>query len=377
MKALEIVSRRVSTSANRFGRTRFERHRAAKQVDQERAAGLSWQAADQWMEALSSAMLDNTQAPGVLGRAVVWQLGGDAKRVRARLALAAGHALGAEMQEVVKVAAAVELLHEASLVHDDLQDRDTLRRGRNAVWVEFGDELAVTLGDWLINQAYDVILQVEAPAHTTRALARAMAKAVAETVRGQAVENEAKTCLDTNLTDYIDMATGKTAPLLAFPLEAVCMLAGRSQQECAAIRSGLECLGGAYQLRDDLIDLLGQKGRGSAGADLVEGKATLPVLIYHGAADAHEQESLKAFLQSPREERARQAKRWARILVESEAFDEVRDTVDGLVTMGFHALDEAPTVVALLVKRVFGKIIAPVQRERILSEAPIQQAVAG
>ena len=93
------------------------------------------------------------------------------------------------------------------------------------MWVEFGDELAVTLGDWLINQAYDVILQVEAPAHTTRALARAMAKAVAETVRGQAVENEAKTCLDTNLTDYIDMATGKTAPLLAFPLVQIPLLA--------------------------------------------------------------------------------------------------------------------------------------------------------
>ena len=192
MKALEIVGRRVSTSSNRFSRMRLERHAAPRQSDLQQAAGQSWKAAERWMDNLSDTMLEVTEAPGVLGRAVTWQLGGEAKRVRARMALAAGHALGADMDSVVKVAAAVELLHEASLVHDDLQDRDTLRRGKNAVWVEFGDELAITLGDWLINQAYDVMLQIDGPAKTTRAVARAMAKAVAETVRGQAIENEAK-----------------------------------------------------------------------------------------------------------------------------------------------------------------------------------------
>ena len=130
-------------------------------------------------------------------------------------------------------------------------------------------------------------------------------------------------------------------------------------------------------LRDDLIDLLGQKGRGTAGADLIEGKATLPVLIYYAGTDAQSKRRLEAFLRSPREERERHAKQWARTLVESEAFDEVRDTVDGLVSMGSEALNDAPTVVALLVRRVFGKLIAPVQRERVLSEVPMQQAAAG
>ena len=111
----------------------------------------SWAVAGHWLGVLDRALHEAVDAPDVLGEAARWQIEGDAKRIRARLALAAGHAMGADMLAVVRIAAAVELLHEASLVHDDLQDRDTLRRGKNTVWVEFGEELAITLGDWMIN----------------------------------------------------------------------------------------------------------------------------------------------------------------------------------------------------------------------------------
>ena len=99
----------------------------------------SWTVAEHWLGVLDRALHEAVDAPGMLGTAARWQIEGDAKRIRARLALAAGHAMGADMLVVVRVAAAVELLHEASLVHDDLQDRDTLRRGKSTVWVEFGD----------------------------------------------------------------------------------------------------------------------------------------------------------------------------------------------------------------------------------------------
>ena len=199
----------------------------------------SWAVAGHWLGVLDRALHEAVEAPDVLGDAARWQIEGDAKRIRARLALAAGHAMGADMLAVVRIAAAVELLHEASLVHDDLQDRDTLRRGKNTVWVEFGEELAITLGDWMINQAYDVLLQMETGPQKLRRIARAMSKAVGETVCGQARENVAKSHLTTSPSDYIDMATGKTAPLLAFPLESVAVLADRSEDEIASIRSGL------------------------------------------------------------------------------------------------------------------------------------------
>ena len=214
-----------------------------------------------------------------------------------------------------------ELLHEASLVHDDLQDRDTLRRGKNTVWVEFGEELAITLGDWMINQAYDVLLQMETGPQKLRRIARAMSKAVGETGCGQARENVAKSHLTTSPSDYIDMATGKTAPLLAFPLESVAVLADRSEDEIASIRSGLECLGGAYQLRDDLIDLLGEKGRGMAGADLVEGRQPYRSCFYTQATrHCGVKSRCISRVTEPREARAED---FAAQLVGHQVFDDV------------------------------------------------------
>ena len=323
----------------------------------------SWAVAGHWLGVLDRALHEAVEAPDVLGDAARWQIEGDAKRIRARLALAAGHAMGADMLAVVRIAAAVELLHEASLVHDDLQDRDTLRRGKNTVWVEFGEELAITLGDWMINQAYDVLLQMETGPQKLRRIARAMSKAVGETVCGQARENVAKSHLTTSPSDYIDMATGKTAPLLAFPLESVAVLADRSEDEIASIRSGLECLGGAYQLRDDLIDLLGEKGRGMAGADLVEGKATLPVLLLYAQADQALRSEIEMYIQSDRAVREARAEDFAAQLVSHQVFDDVCEMVDGLVQMGHQTLQGAPPSVCFLVRMVFSKLLVPVQRQ--------------
>ena len=362
MKLMDMLPAGLPTPSSQFSLKMLERASARRSTDLVNRVTKSWDVADEWLPEVMNTILEASDAPGILGEAAHHQLGGAAKRLRARLALAVGHALHADMDAVVKVAAACELLHEASLVHDDLQDRDTMRRGRRTVWYAYSDELAITLGDWLINQAYDVILSTDTPARVTRWLARALAKAVADTVRGQAIENEHKSCLTTSTPDYIDMAAGKTAPLLSFPLEAVCFIAGRSSEECKAIRSALEGLGGAYQLRDDLIDLLGLKGRGDSSADLIEGKATLPVLIYYRDASPRERRELQAFLSGPRERREVEAAVWTTKILESNGFDEVRDLVEGLMDMGFQTLGGAPDEVAILCKRLFGKLIGPIER---------------
>ena len=129
-------------------------------------------------------------------------------------------------------------------------------------------------------------------------------------------------------------------------------------------------------MRDDLIDLLGQKGRGEAGADLIEGKATLPVLIYYRDASAEERQALEAFLNSSREEREAQAPAWTQTILHSHAFDEVRDLVDGLMDMGFQTLGGAPEEVALLCKRLFGKLIGPVERPARI-DSDLTQSKAG
>ena len=361
MNAFDIAIRRTGATARR--QPTFATPRAGGVITAPGDSALqSWNVAGHWLGVLDRALIEATDAPGILGEAARWQIGGEAKRVRARLALAAGHALGADMLAVVKVAAAVELLHEASLVHDDLQDRDTLRRGRKTVWVEFGEELAITLGDWMINQAYDVLLEMEIKPTVLRRIARAMSKAVGETVRGQAIENANKASLTHTPEHYIDMATRKTAPLLAFPLEAVALLAGRPDCELQAIRSGLECLGGAYQLRDDLIDLLGAKGRGSAGADFVEGKATLPLILFYANADIRGKLETEAFISAEPAIRKEGAAQWAGVLVDSPAFDHVVEMTEQLTEMGYASLRAAPCVVSKLVHMVFSRLLVPVER---------------
>ena len=362
MNALDISGRRLGASV-RPQPVKSSLPRADLPQTFESRVMHSWAVAGHWLGVLDRALLEAVEAPGALGEAARWQIQGDAKRIRARLALAAGHAMGADMLAVVRVAAAVELLHEASLVHDDLQDRDTLRRGKNTVWVEYGEALAITLGDWMINQAYDVLLQIETDPPKLRQIARAMSKAVAATVCGQARENVAKSSLTTSPSDYIEMATGKTAPLLSFPLESAALLAGRTEQELAAIRSGLECLGGAYQLRDDLIDLLGEKGRGEAGADLIEGKATLPVLLYYAQADHASRVEMTTYIQSDRDNRAAFAAEFADRLVHHQVFDEVCEMVEGLVQMGHQTLQGAPPSVCFLVRMVFSQLLTPIQRQ--------------
>ena len=158
------------------------------------------------------------------------------------------------------------------------------------------------------------------------------------------------------------MATGKTAPLLAFPLESVAVLASRSESEIQAIRGALECLGGAYQLRDDLIDLLGEKGRGCAGADFIEGKATLPLLMYYAKGEPLARKQVEEFIQAPVELRTRDAEAWASRLVHDSCFDDVVELTEGLVKMGYSTLGGAPAAVSILVRMVFDKLLTPVQR---------------
>ena len=159
------------------------------------------------------------------------------------------------------------------------------------------------------------------------------------------------------------MATGKTAPLLAFPLESVAVLADRSEDEIASIRSGLECLGGAYQLRDDLIDLLGEKGRGMAGADLVEGKATLPVLLSTRRLTIHCGVKSRCIPERPRRAGGEVSRRHRRPIGQIRSFDDVCEMVDGLVSDGTSDSSGRPSVGLLSSENGFRKLLVPVQRQ--------------
>ena len=223
------------------------------------------------------------------------------KRIRARLALAAMEALDEPREAGVAWAAACELLHNATLVHDDLQDGDRVRRGRPTVWALHGPAQAVNAGDLLLMLPYLALEHLDAGLDRRWTLARALAGHAAAVVRGQAAELALDPWSETDWAAYRAIAEGKTGPLFQLPVEGAAVLAGRPPEEARRLARGFRALGLLFQLQDDVLDLYGEKGRGAPGSDLREGK-TSALVVEHLALHPGDAPWLRAVLAAPRRE---------------------------------------------------------------------------
>ncbi len=190
------------------------------------------------------------QGTGAAGAAAAQHLSAGGARVRARLALHAGRALGRPDPESISVAAACELLHNASLVHDDMQDRDEQRRGQVAVWRRYGDAVAICVGDLLLSAAYGALGAVGTNA---AGLSVRMHRRISEVIHGQCADLALQGGVKTTLENYERVASAKSSPLLVLPLEMALTLAGREDAVASAAAAGsLFAIG--YQIADDLED---------------------------------------------------------------------------------------------------------------------------
>jgi geranylgeranyl pyrophosphate synthase len=202
------------------------------------------------------------------------------KRMRARLSLAAAAALGASREAAAPWAAAVELLHNATLVHDDIQDGDLIRRGQPTVWVRHGVPQAINAGDLLLMLPFLALADLDAPGSVRWELSRALADHAARTVRGQSEELDLLPGGHLDRAAYSRSVRGKTGALFALPVEGAALVAGLSAAEAAALGEAFVELGVLFQLQDDVLDLYGDKGRGAPGADLKEGKVSALVVAH-------------------------------------------------------------------------------------------------
>ncbi|GAA2083803.1 family 2 encapsulin nanocompartment cargo protein polyprenyl transferase [Streptomyces albiaxialis] len=199
--------------------------------------------------------------------------GGWGKGVRGALALASARAVGGTAEQAVAAAAGVELVHNFSLLHDDLMDRDATRRGRPAVWARFGEGPAVLTGDALL------VLAMEALADEPGAVAE-LCEALLVLVGGQGADLEFETRGDVRLDECLRMAAGKTAPLLSAACALGALAAGAAPERTAALRRFGHHLGVAFQLTDDLLGIWGRSARSGkpVGADLRHRKKSPPVV---------------------------------------------------------------------------------------------------
>ena len=202
-------------------------------------------------------------------------IGGGGKRLRPLLVLLAARALGHEGDRHIELAAIVEFIHTATLLHDDVVDDSQLRRGRSTANARFGNEAAVLVGDSLYSRAFQMMVGVG-----DMRVMQIMARTTSEIADGEVLQLLNRHDPDTTEARYLEVIHRKTAILFeaAARLGAVCTKAA-AQHEDAMARFGRH-LGIAYQLVDDMLDYRGRTGEigKNVGDDLAEGKPTLPLI---------------------------------------------------------------------------------------------------
>jgi len=209
------------------------------------------------------------------------------KRIRPLLVLLCTAACGADWQPALPAAAAVELVHNFSLVHDDIQDNSDRRRGRPTTWVKWGMPMAINVGDALFvmsNQAI-VDLKTSYPAETVVRAAEILHNTCLELTRGQFLDMSYEERTDLAVEDYWPMVSGKTAALISTCCHIGALLGGADEAAQDAYRAFGQYLGLAFQVQDDILGIWGDEvltGK-SAASDLIEGKNSLPVLAGLGA----------------------------------------------------------------------------------------------
>ncbi len=228
---------------------------------------------------------------------LIGQLASGGKRLRALLPPAIVAAAGGPVRAAVELGACVELVHNGTLVHDDVQDNDRLRRGQPTLWAVHGMPQAINAGDALLLAPIALLLRTPEMADGHRiAIAGLLAEALVETVRGQVADIALRDDPAITVEQLTEVHLAKTGPLFGVCLEGAAILLGGGAHQRAAAQSTARALGVAFQVRDDLLDIVGTKGRGDAGADLREGKVTAPVLLAMTHAPVAECAELRAML---------------------------------------------------------------------------------
>src|SRR5947208_7676382 len=198
------------------------------------------------------------------------------KRLRPMLTLAMAQLADYGGDGHIKLAAAVEFMHTATLLHDDVVDESEMRRGRLAARMVWGNEASVLVGDFLLGQAFKMMVEVG----NLRTLA-ILSDAAAVIAEGEVMQLAAAKNTATTEDEYTAVIRAKTAELFAAACEVGPVLAGRPRAEQTACRSFGMNLGIAFQLVDDALDYGGKSAKlgKNVGDDFREGKITLPVVL--------------------------------------------------------------------------------------------------
>jgi octaprenyl-diphosphate synthase len=289
------------------------------------------------VDQMETRLLDSTRAAPIEVQRVsrhILEAGG--KRIRPAICLLSYRAVGGEPPLPVELAVSCELLHNATLLHDDVIDEGDVRRGRPAARIAFGNAISILAGDYLLMRT------VETVADHGPAFMREYVETLRLLVEGEVIQLGLRGSIETTAEQYFRIIEGKTASLFRWASYCGALAAEADEQACQWMARFGWHVGIAFQLIDDLLDLTADASRlgKSLLADIAQGKMTLPVIL--GSAREPKLAPLLMALVDGDEEPSRAAARIAEVVGGSGALDLVRKEASEHTDKALAALGAVP-----------------------------------
>jgi octaprenyl-diphosphate synthase len=265
-------------------------------------------------------------------------LGMSGKRYRPALTLLIANLRGEPLRDPVFAAAVVELIHTATLVHDDTIDKSALRRGMPTINALYNDLVSTILGDYIYTKAFvDLIDRGEDP------ILKVVARTTYQMSIGEMLQIQQKRHPNLTESEYMDLVDSKTASLMAASCEIGAILAGFGEAQHESLRLFGMNLGRAYQITDDIFDYVGDAGQlGKYGlSDLAEGKVTLPLIRALAVCGEDEKTRVREILRNT----SLSQEDWRfvlELLATTGALEECRNTAFGHARQALGRLDGFP-----------------------------------
>ncbi|WP_336287965.1 polyprenyl synthetase family protein [Bartonella sp. CB60] len=254
------------------------------------------------------------------------------KRLRPMITLASAHMFNYHNDGHIKLATAVEFMHTATLLHDDVIDESNLRRGKSTARMIWGNQASILVGDFLLGQAFKMMVDVG----SIEALS-VLANAAAIIAEGEVMQLSATKNVETSTADYLKIINAKTAALFSAAAEVGPIIADYGHKERLALREYGTFLGLAFQLIDDALDYGGAaKHLGkNIGDDFREGKITMPVILAYARGNIAEKAFWKQALEDGNNND--EAFTYAQQLIKK--YDSLTDTIEQARIYGKRATD--------------------------------------
>lgn len=219
------------------------------------------------------------------------------KLLRPTLTLICDQLVGGSCKsEVISVAASIEMIHLATLVHDDVLDKSETRRGSDSVFCLFGTEKAIMFGDWLLSNAYHLCSEINMPKLNIK-----LGEVTNNLCEGQILQLCSRGQKEISTDQYNSFISKKTASLISASCELGVMASGGSKETQKVIKTFAHHIGMAFQIADDILDFLGdEKALGKkTGVDITQGEWSLPLVVFQSFGGFTKEDSVLLYKENP------------------------------------------------------------------------------